>query len=103
MALKWTPKAEADLKEIFGHVSTNFDKALAKKVVTSLIDHTESVLSSNPLAGRILTSNPLFSYLVIDGNRVFYCENPRDKCLYVVYVQARSTLFQSERVNRGAE
>ncbi|OFZ63977.1 MAG: hypothetical protein A2577_12815 [Bdellovibrionales bacterium RIFOXYD1_FULL_36_51] len=97
--LKWTPKSEIDLDQIREHIAIQFDVDLAIEIINNLIDHVETLLSSNPLAGHIVESNPLFSKLVFDGNSIYYCENPKDKHLYIVYVRARGTDFQDDRLN----
>lgn len=97
--LKWTPKAEEDLHCIREHIAKNFSVDLAIQTVENLIDYVESTLTSNSLAGSILQSNPLFSKLVHQGNSIFYCENPKDKHLYVVYVRPRGTDFSMNRIN----
>lgn len=96
--VKWTPKSEEDLDYIREHIAKNFNVDLAIEDVNEIIDQVESILSKNPLAGALLESNPFFSKLVIKGNSVFYCENPKDRHLYVVYVQARNTDFQMRRL-----
>jgi plasmid stabilization system protein ParE len=97
--LKWTPKSESDLLEIQEHIAKNFNVDLAMETVLEIVDHCEKLLTSNPLAGKILESNPLFSKLVHKGNSIYYCENPKDKNLYVVYVQARGTRKDLSRIN----
>jgi len=99
--LKWTPKSEKDLDAIREHIAKNFSVDLAIQTVERLIDYVESTLDSNPLAGSILNSNPLFFKLVYKGNSIFYCENPKDRYLYVVYVRPRGTDQLEERLNRG--
>jgi len=97
--LKWTPKSENDLDQIREHISKNFSVDLAIDTVIDLVEHVERTLYSNPLAGKILESNPLFSKLVYKGNSIFYCENPKDKNLYVVYVRPRGTDVQGGRLS----
>jgi len=89
--VKWTPKSEEDLDKIREHIAENFNVDLAIETVKENIDQVELVLSKNPLAGSLLESNPFFSKLVVQGNSVYYCENPKDHDLYIVYIQARST------------
>ncbi len=89
--VKWTPKSEDDLDQIREHVADNFNVDLAITIVDDIIDEVEFILSKNPLAGTLLESNPLFSKLVVQGNSIYYCENPKDHDLYIVYVQARNT------------
>jgi plasmid stabilization system protein ParE len=89
--VKWTPKSEDDLDQIREHVAHNFNVDLAITIVDDIIDEVEFILSKNPLAGTLLESNPLFSKLVVQGNSIYYCENPKDHDLYIVYVQARNT------------
>ncbi len=96
--VKWTPKSEDDLDLIREHIAKNFNVDLAINQVNELIDQVESVLMANPLAGMILESNPLFSKLVIEGNSIYYCENPKDRNLYIVYVQGRGTKMSSRRL-----
>jgi plasmid stabilization system protein ParE len=96
--VKWTPKSENDLGEILEHISTNFTINLAISTVEEIIDHVEVTLSKNPLAGSILESNPLFYKLIFKGNSIFYCENPKDKNIYIVYVLPRKTDFQLDRI-----
>ncbi len=76
--VKWAPKSEEDLDQIREHIAKNFNVDLAIETVNEIIDQVESVLSKNSLAGLILESNPLFSKLVVQGNSVCYCENPKD-------------------------
>jgi plasmid stabilization system protein ParE len=96
--VKWTPKSEEDLDHIREHIAEIFTVDLAIETVNEIIEQVESLLSKNPLAGSLLENNPLFSKLVIQGNTVFYCENPKDRHLYIVYVQARHTNLQSARI-----
>ncbi len=96
--LKWTPKSVNDLEKIREHIAKNFSVDLAIQTIDDLIDFTERTLNKNPLAGKILESNPLFSKLVFEGNSIFYCENPKDKNLYIVYVRPRGTKLKKERV-----
>ncbi|MCP4911603.1 MAG: type II toxin-antitoxin system RelE/ParE family toxin [Oligoflexia bacterium] len=98
MKIKWTPKSEEDLQEIFNHVEKSFDSKKAKEVIINLINFTESTLRSNPLAGRILESNPMFSYLVFEGNLIFYCEHPISRDIYIIYVQPRRTEIKDKRL-----
>jgi plasmid stabilization system protein ParE len=96
--VKWTPKSEDDLDQIREHVAHNFNVDLAITIVDEIIDEVDFILSKNPLAGTILESNPLFSKLVFQGNSIYYCENPKDHHLYIVYVQARNTDLQNQRL-----
>jgi plasmid stabilization system protein ParE len=96
--VKWTPKSEEDLDKIREHIAENFNVDLAIETVKENIDQVELVLSKNPLAGSLLESNPFFSKLVVQGNSVYYCENPKDHDLYIVYIQARSTDLKSQRL-----
>jgi plasmid stabilization system protein ParE len=96
--VKWTPKSEVDLDQIREHIAKNFSADLAIKFVNQLIDYVEKTLVLNPLAGKILDSNPLFSKIVYKGNSIFYCENPKDKDLYVVYVRPRRTDLKDDRI-----
>ena len=97
--LKWTPKAESDLDEILEHIAKNFNVDLAFETIYSLMDFVEKTLSSNPLAGMLLESNPIFSKIVFEGNSIFYCENPQNKYLYIVYVQPRWNELKEDRLN----
>ena len=94
--VKWTPKSEEDLGQIREHIAENFNVDLAIETVNEIIDQVELVLCKNPLAGSLLESNPLFSKLVVQDNSVYYCENPKDHDLYIVYVQARSTDLKAQ-------
>jgi plasmid stabilization system protein ParE len=96
--VKWAPKSEEDLDHIRQHVAENFNVDLAIETVNEIIDQVEFILSKNPLAGALLESNPLFSKLVVHDNSVYYCENPKDHDLYIVYVQARSTDLKGQRL-----
>jgi len=99
--VKWTPKSEDDLEEILTHVSNNFTTDLTLTVVEEIINFTELTLSSNPLAGAIFESNPIFSKLNHEGNTIFYCENPKDRNIYIIYVQPRKTDLKLERLNKN--
>ena len=96
--VKWTPKSEEDLDHIREHIANNFNVELAIETVNEIIDQVEFILSKNPLAGALLESNPLFSKLVVQGNSVYYCENPKDHDLYIVYVHARNTDMKDQRL-----
>ncbi len=96
--VRWTPKSEEDLDLIREHIAPNFGVDLAIETVRNIVQQTETVLSRNPLAGAVVESNPLFSKLVVDGNAVFYCENPKDRHLYIVYVQPRHTSHKLQRL-----
>ena len=96
--VKWTPKSESDLEEIREHIAENFDVDLAIKIVNDLADYTENLLSENPLAGEIFEQNPLFSKIIFHGNSIYYCENPKDKDIYIIYVQPRGTQFIKTRL-----
>jgi plasmid stabilization system protein ParE len=97
--LKWTPKSENDLDEISDHIAKNFNVELAIQTVNEIIDYAEGILNRNPLAGTILESNPFFSKLVYEGNSIYYCENPKDRDLYIVYVRPRGTALKTNRLN----
>lgn len=96
--VKWTPKSEEDLDHIREHIAENFKVDLAIETVDEIINHVEFILSKNSLAGVLLESNPFFSKLVVQGNLVYYCENPKDHDLYIVYVQARSNDLEDQRL-----
>ena len=96
--VKWTPKSEDDLDDLREHIAKNFDVELAIKVADNLIDYTESLLSENSLAGRLFEQNPLFSRIIYQGNSIYYCENPNDKDIYIIYIQSRGMKFKNERL-----
>ena len=98
--VKWTPKSEKDLEEILEYISENFNTDKAMSIVFSLVDYIESTLIKNPLAGKLLESSPLFSKLIYEGNSIYYCENPQDKHLYIVYVQPRKTKLKLSRISK---
>lgn len=97
--LKWTPKSQDDLAHIMDHIAKNFNVDLAINTVNDLIDYVENLLGLNPLAGSIVETNPFFSKLVYKGNSIYYCENPKDKNIYIVYVQPRTMKFDKKRIN----
>lgn len=97
--VKWTPKSEDDLSLIQEHIFKNFNPDLAIKVVLNITNYTNNILSKNPLAGTLVESNPFFSKLVYEGNSIYYCHNPRDNHLYVVYIRARGQAFDESRLS----
>lgn len=97
--VKWTPKAKLDLLQIAKHITKSYDSKLALEKVSEITNHVQSMLSQNPLAGRLFEANPLFSRIVFAGNSIYYCENPKDKLIYVVYVQPRKTKLTEGRLN----
>lgn len=99
--VKWTRKSQDDLEKILEHISENFNVDLAYEIINGLIDCVQTTLTANPLAGKLLEKNPLFSKIVFKGNSIYYCENPKDKDLYVVYVQPRSMKFKDDRLTDG--
>jgi len=96
--VKWTPKAESDLDELREYLAENFDVETAIRISNKLIDYTENLLSQYPLAGKIFEPNPLFSSFVFQGNVIYYCENPQDKNIYIIYVQFRKQQFSEDRL-----
>jgi len=101
--VKWTPKAESDLDELREYIAENFDFEAAIRISDELIDYTENLLSQYPLAGKIFESNPLFSSIVYQGNVIYYCENPEDKDIYIIYVKFRKQQFSEDRLNYDQE
>lgn len=99
--VKWTPKSESDLEEILEHIAKNFTLDLAITVVEEIINFTELTLSTNPLAGAIFESNPIFCKLNHKGNTIFYCDNLKDKNIYIVYIQPRKTDLKLDRLNQN--
>jgi len=97
--VKWTPKSEEDLGEIAEYITKNFNVELAMSTIYGLVEYVESTLTKNPLAGKLLESNPLFSQIIFDGNSIYYTENPKDKNIYVIYVQPRQTKFRIDRLS----
>ena len=97
--VKWTPKSETDLDEILDHIAKNFDVNLAIKTIHEIIDFVETTLSNNPLAGAVVKNNPLFFKLIFLGNTIYYCDNAKDKNLYIVYVQPCKTVLKLDRLN----
>ena len=97
--VRWTKKAEEDLDEIREYIAKNFTVDLAIEVVSEIVNDVEDILTDNPLYGTLLESNPLFSKIINRGNIIYYCENPEDRLLYVVYIQARKKLTQNSRIN----
>ncbi|MDX2506341.1 MAG: type II toxin-antitoxin system RelE/ParE family toxin [Gammaproteobacteria bacterium] len=97
--VKWTPKSEADLDDLREYIAGNFDVELAIKIANDLVDYTDSLLCKNPLAGQLFEQNPLFSRIVYQGNSIYYCENPYDKDLYIIYVQCRGMQLKNKRLN----
>ena len=59
------------MEEILAHVSNNFTIDQALTVVEKIINFSETTLSSNPLAGAIFESNPIFYKLNHEGNTIF--------------------------------
>lgn len=97
--IKWTPKSEQDLDEIRHYIAEKFNVDLAIEIVDDLVDTVESMLVDNPLCGSLLESNPLFSRIIYKGNTIYFCENPKDKFVYVVYVQSRKSQYKGHRVS----
>ena len=87
--VKWTPKSEDDLNELRDYIAKNFDVELA-------IDYTEDILTNNPLAGKLLDENPLFSKISFKGNVIYYCEHPVKHDIYIIYVQCRGMQFKKK-------
>lgn len=96
--VKWTAKSQKDLEEIQKHIAKNFNIDLAIEITIQIIDQVENILNNNPLAGSIVENSPLFFKLVYQGNSIFYCENPKDHNLYIVYIQPRNSLFRPHRI-----
>ena len=96
--VKWTPKSEDDLDELRDYIAKNFDVELAIKIANSLIDYTEETLTKNPLSGKLLDENPLFSKIIYKGNVIYYCEHPAKHDIYIIYVQCRGMKFDRERL-----
>jgi len=87
--VKWTTQSEQDLDELREYIAGNFNVDLAIQTANELINTVEKMLIDNPLCGQLLESNPLFSKLIYKGNVIYYCENPKDKSIYMIYLHAR--------------
>ena len=98
--VKWTPKAEQDLDGIREYIAKNFGVGRAIDVINTLVDFVESTLAENPLSGKLVETNPFFAKLIYKKNTVYYCENPKDSCLYVVYVQVRKSSAEPARLQK---
>ena len=96
--VKWTPKSEDDLDNLREHIAEHFNVELAINIAIELVDYTEELLSKNPLAGKLFEQNPLFSRIIYQGNTIYYCDNPTDKNIYIIYVQCRGMQFKNERL-----
>lgn len=96
--VKWTPKSEGDLDDLRDHIAKKFDVELAIEITNSLIDYTEDMLTNNPLAGKLINENPLFSKIIYKGNVIYYCEHPAKHDIYIIYVQCRGMQFKNERL-----
>jgi plasmid stabilization system protein ParE len=97
--IKWTPKSVNDLDEITDYIAKKFSIDLAIKTVHGLVSYVDKILNFNPLAGKIVENNPLFFKIVFEGNSIYYCEYPKDKNIYIVYVRARGTIVKDDRLN----
>jgi len=96
--VKWTPKSEDDLDDLREYIAKNFGVKLAIEIANNLVDYTENLLSVNPLYGRLFEQNRLFSMIIYQGNAIYYCENPKDKIIYIIYVKCRGMEFDNERL-----
>ncbi|PHS13554.1 MAG: hypothetical protein COA86_17030 [Kangiella sp.] len=97
--IKWTAQSENDLDRLREYIAENFNVDLAIKTVDELVIAIEQMLSDNPLCGQLLESSPLFSKLIYKGNVIYYCENPKDKAIYVVYLHSRKTDLNKDRIS----
>ena len=97
--VKWTLQAEQDLDELREYIAQNFNVDTAIEIADELITNVEEMLINNPLCGQIVESNPLFSKVVYKKNSIYYCENPKDKILYIVYLQARKMDLKQKRIH----
>lgn len=98
--IKWTPKVEDDLSLILEHIAENFSADLVISTINKLAITLETLLSKNPLAGSLLAENPFFSKVIVEGNSIYYCENPKDKHLYIVYIRPRNMDLEINRLKR---
>jgi len=96
--VKWTAKSEKDLDSLRDYLAKNFNIELAIDLVNELVQTTETMLKNNPLSGSLVETNPLFSRIIYKGNAIYYCENPTDKNLYIVYIQLRKTQHHKARL-----
>lgn len=96
--VKWTPKSEKDLSQILEYIAKNHGVALAIEVINELDDKVELMLDDNSLCGFLVETSPLFSKITVLKNTIYYCENPKDRDIYIVYVRARKTDYDMERL-----
>ncbi len=96
--IKWTPKSESDLNEILEHIARHHGASSAIETISDLINQVDGTLTNNPLQGSLIESNPLFSKIIIKGNSIYYCEHPKNRDIYIVYVQARKKDLELERL-----
>ena len=97
--IKWTAQSENDLDRLREYIAENFNVDLAIKTVDELVIAIEQMLSDNPLCGQLLESSPLFSKLIYKGNVIYYCENPKDKAIYIVYLHSCKTDLIEDRIS----
>ena len=98
--IKWTPKSENDLNEILEHIAKHHGATLAIETISDLVNQVDDTLTNNPLQGNLVETNPLFSRIIIKGNSIYYCEHPKNRDIYIVYVRARKKDLELERLVR---
>ena len=97
--VKWTTQSEHDLDRLREYIAGNFTVKVAIKTVDELVIAVEKMLSDNPLCGQLLESNPFFSKIIYKGNVIYYCENPKDKAIYIVYLHSCKTDLIEDRIS----
>ena len=96
--VKWTPQAEQGIDQLREYIACHFSVNLAIEIVGKLITKVEELVGNNPLCGQIVESNPLFSKIIYEKNNIYYCENPKDKIIYIVHLNARKTELDKKRI-----
>ena len=97
--LKFTPKAEEDLDEIYGYIST---KLFAETAAESLMDKIENAfmrLEVYPFSCSFVFDEPLksrgYRKLIIDNYITFYLVNKSEKQVIIMRVLYRASDYKN--------
>jgi addiction module RelE/StbE family toxin len=96
--VKFTPKAEEDLDEIYGYIYGTLSAALA---ADTLVDHIETAvmrLKEYPFSCQYVLDEPLkargYRKLIVDNYLVFYLVEELDKEVVIMRILYGATNYQ---------
>lgn len=97
-SMKFTPKAQDDLDEIYGYISTKLFDDIATENLMDNIENNIMRLANFPLSSSFVMDEPLksrgYHKLVVDNYIVFYLVNDEEKQVAIMRILYGATKYQ---------